>query len=163
MLVMSFEYPTSPLIEPEEFLTLSSVAVVVAARRTDPDEASTSTEGEAIDERRVVLPLELVILIDLSTTCSLDSLKAIPPLCVATVSVRASTLCTVIDEESVFRTTSLAFSTVSINMGRLSVLISRSPMLGGRDMATSIKSRGAVAYESRESPPVEIEISLPCW
>lgn len=162
-LVASFEYSTLPLMEPEEFLTVSSVAVVVADKTCSPEVASTSTDGVESEDRMVVLPAELVTLINSLTCCWLDSLNVMAPLCVDTVRVRASMLSTVIDEDSALNTTLPAFSTAWTKMGRLSVLISKSPMLRGNEMATSMTRRGAVTYESRESPPVEMEISLLCW
>jgi len=120
------------------------------------------TEGEKSEERRFVDPLELVTLVNLSMRCLLVSSKVIEPLCDDTVRLRASTPATDIGEELVVITTSLAFSTVCIKTGRLKALISKLPMLRGKEMVTLITRRGAVAYDSRESPPVEMEMLLSC-
>jgi hypothetical protein len=110
--VTSFEYSTSPMIEPEEFLNLSSVAVVTIVNPNEPDEDLTTTEGEKSEEPSSVDPLELVILMNVSACCSLISSKVIDPLCEDTVRLWASTLATEIGADSLVITTSPAFSTV---------------------------------------------------
>jgi len=161
-LTTPFAYSTSPVIEPEEFLTLSSVAVVAIVKPNEPDEDSMFTEGEKSEEHRFVDPLELVILVNLSTRCLLVSSKVIEPLCDDTVRLRASTPATEIGEESVVITTSLAFSTAWMKIGRLKAVISKLPMLRGKEMVTLITRRGAVMYDSVESPPVEMKMLLSC-
>jgi hypothetical protein len=75
----------------------------------------------------------------------------------------ASTLATEIGADSLVITMSPAFSTVWMKIGRLRELTSKPPVLRGKDITMSIVRRGAMMYEGRESPPVEIEISLFCW
>lgn len=90
---------------------MRSTAVVVILKPKPPDEDTTLTEGEKIEELSFVDPLELVIVVNLSICCLLKGSKAIEPLCEDTVRLRASTLPTEIGEDWVRITTSLASST----------------------------------------------------
>ncbi len=71
---------------------MRSTAVVVILKPKPPDEDTTLTEGEKIEEPSFVDPLELVIVVNLSICCLLKGSKAIEPLCEDTVRLRASTL-----------------------------------------------------------------------
>jgi hypothetical protein len=115
-------------------------------------------EGEKIEERRLVDPLELEILVNVLISCLENDSKVMEPLWDETVRLWAMTLATEMGEDWVWITTLLARSMESMKTGTLKELISRLPMLEGREVVTSITRRGAMGYESRERPPVEMEM-----
>lgn len=108
-------------------------------------------------------PLELVTVVNLSVCCLLSFSKVMEPLWEETVRLWALTLATEMDADSVWITMSFALSTTWRKIGRLKDLISKFPMLEGREMVISTVRRGAVADDKRESPPVEMEMLLSFW
>jgi len=89
-----------PSIEPEEFLTRSSEAVVTNEKASELDEVSAFTKGEKREERRLVDPLELETFVNLSICCLLSGSKVMVPLDDETVRLRASISSTEIAEDS---------------------------------------------------------------
>ena len=95
-------------------------------------------------------------------SCLEDGSKVMMPLWDETARLLAVMLATEIDEERVERTTSLACLMDSMVIGRLEALMSRLPILDGREMVTSITRLGAVAYERSVSPPVNTMMRFSC-
>jgi len=74
--------------------------VVTNEKPSELDEVSALTKGEDREERRLVDPLELETLVNLSIFCLLNGSKVIVPLEDDTVRLRASIFSTEIDDDS---------------------------------------------------------------